>query len=183
VLGNDTSLRIGRSGRFGRKGVAINFVKDDDIRILRDIEQFYSTQIDEMVRLLCWCTLALTYVANERRRADLSLALRASCCCPSISNILLRRSTSSRGPLGCFSCALRNKRLCHPCVLRDGLAPPPHPPLPPCGPLLPDHRGTHHPSVALHDPHIPPPTSPYLPYLPLPPPTSPPPTVPCRARG
>ncbi|KXS15097.1 eIF4AIII [Gonapodya prolifera JEL478] len=40
--------RIGRSGRFGRKGVAINFVKQDDIRILRDIEQFYSTQIDEM---------------------------------------------------------------------------------------------------------------------------------------
>merc|ERR1740129_2713053 len=40
--------RIGRSGRFGRKGVAINFVKSDDIRILRDIEQFYSTQIDEM---------------------------------------------------------------------------------------------------------------------------------------
>merc|ERR1712060_565423 len=40
--------RIGRSGRFGRKGVAINFVKNDDIRILRDIEQFYSTQIDEM---------------------------------------------------------------------------------------------------------------------------------------
>ncbi|KAF0307115.1 Eukaryotic initiation factor 4A-III [Amphibalanus amphitrite] len=40
--------RIGRSGRFGRKGVAINFVKADDIRILRDIEQYYSTQIDEM---------------------------------------------------------------------------------------------------------------------------------------
>jgi len=40
--------RIGRSGRFGRKGVAINFVKDDDLRILRDIEQYYSTQIDEM---------------------------------------------------------------------------------------------------------------------------------------
>uniref|UniRef100_A0A7S1B6M8 RNA helicase n=1 Tax=Corethron hystrix TaxID=216773 RepID=A0A7S1B6M8_9STRA len=40
--------RIGRSGRFGRKGVAINFVRDDDIRILRDIEQYYSTQIDEM---------------------------------------------------------------------------------------------------------------------------------------
>ncbi|KAF9620561.1 hypothetical protein IFM89_013226 [Coptis chinensis] len=40
--------RIGRSGRFGRKGVAINFVIDDDIRILRDIEQYYSTQIDEM---------------------------------------------------------------------------------------------------------------------------------------
>eukprot|EP00227_Mantoniella_beaufortii_P018691 CAMPEP_0197588984 /NCGR_PEP_ID=MMETSP1326-20131121/10062_1 /TAXON_ID=1155430 /ORGANISM="Genus nov. species nov., Strain RCC2288" /LENGTH=400 /DNA_ID=CAMNT_0043153867 /DNA_START=268 /DNA_END=1470 /DNA_ORIENTATION=+ len=40
--------RIGRSGRYGRKGVAINFVKADDIRILRDIEQYYSTQIDEM---------------------------------------------------------------------------------------------------------------------------------------
>lgn len=40
--------RIGRSGRFGRKGVAINFVRTDDIRILRDIEQYYSTQIDEM---------------------------------------------------------------------------------------------------------------------------------------
>jgi ATP-dependent RNA helicase len=40
--------RIGRSGRFGRKGVAINFVRNDDIRVLRDIEQYYSTQIDEM---------------------------------------------------------------------------------------------------------------------------------------
>jgi len=40
--------RIGRSGRFGRKGVAINFVNNEDIRILRDIEQFYATQIDEM---------------------------------------------------------------------------------------------------------------------------------------
>ena len=28
--------------------MAINFVKSDDIRILRDIEQYYSTQIDEM---------------------------------------------------------------------------------------------------------------------------------------
>lgn len=40
--------RIGRSGRFGRKGVAINFVASDDVRILRDIEQYYSCQIDEM---------------------------------------------------------------------------------------------------------------------------------------
>ena len=40
--------RIGRSGRFGRKGVAINFVKNDDVKILRNIEQYYSTQIDEM---------------------------------------------------------------------------------------------------------------------------------------
>ncbi|KWU44956.1 DEAD-domain-containing protein [Rhodotorula sp. JG-1b] len=40
--------RIGRSGRFGRKGVAINFVTNDDIRVLRDIELFFSTQVDEM---------------------------------------------------------------------------------------------------------------------------------------
>ena len=40
--------RIGRSGRFGRKGVAINFVTEEDVRVLRDIEQYYSTQIDEM---------------------------------------------------------------------------------------------------------------------------------------
>merc|ERR1712147_255458 len=40
--------RIGRSGRFGRKGVAINFIVSDDVRVLRDIEQFYNTQIEEM---------------------------------------------------------------------------------------------------------------------------------------
>jgi len=40
--------RIGRSGRFGRKGVAINLVTDDDMKILRDIETYYRTIIDEM---------------------------------------------------------------------------------------------------------------------------------------
>jgi len=40
--------RIGRGGRFGRKGVAINFVTEDDIRTMKDIEQFYSTSIEEM---------------------------------------------------------------------------------------------------------------------------------------
>ena len=40
--------RIGRSGRFGRKGTAINFVTYYDIRKLHEIEQFYSTQIEEM---------------------------------------------------------------------------------------------------------------------------------------
>mmetsp|Transcript_3719 Transcript_3719/g.6111 ORF Transcript_3719/g.6111 Transcript_3719/m.6111 type:complete len:417 (-) Transcript_3719:485-1735(-) len=40
--------RIGRSGRFGRKGVAINFVTDGDVRYLRDIEGFYQTEIKEM---------------------------------------------------------------------------------------------------------------------------------------
>ena len=43
--------RIGRSGRFftsGRKGVAINFLTSGDVRYLRDIEQFYNTQVEEM---------------------------------------------------------------------------------------------------------------------------------------
>jgi len=40
--------RIGRGGRFGRKGVAINFVTAEDVRMMREIEQFYSTQIEEM---------------------------------------------------------------------------------------------------------------------------------------
>jgi len=40
--------RIGRSGRFGRKGVAINFVTNDDTRAMRELEAFYGTQIEEM---------------------------------------------------------------------------------------------------------------------------------------
>jgi translation initiation factor 4A len=40
--------RIGRSGRFGRKGVAINFVTQEDVAALRQLEQFYNTQIEEM---------------------------------------------------------------------------------------------------------------------------------------
>jgi translation initiation factor 4A len=41
--------RIGRGGRFGRKGVAINFVVgQDDMRTLKEIEQHYNTQIDEL---------------------------------------------------------------------------------------------------------------------------------------
>ncbi|XP_031624212.1 eukaryotic initiation factor 4A-like isoform X3 [Contarinia nasturtii] len=40
--------RIGRGGRFGRKGVAINFVTEKDKRTLQDIETFYNTRIEEM---------------------------------------------------------------------------------------------------------------------------------------
>jgi len=40
--------RIGRGGRFGRKGVAINFVTDEDMRILKELEEFYKTSIVEM---------------------------------------------------------------------------------------------------------------------------------------
>jgi len=40
--------RIGRSGRFGRKGVAINFVTNNDVRAMKEIERYYHTQIEEM---------------------------------------------------------------------------------------------------------------------------------------
>lgn len=40
--------RIGRSGRYGRKGVAINMITDRDIDYLKHIESFYDTQIMEM---------------------------------------------------------------------------------------------------------------------------------------
>ena len=40
--------RIGRSGRFGRKGVAINLITFTDISKLHDIEKYYSTQIEEL---------------------------------------------------------------------------------------------------------------------------------------
>ena len=37
--------RIGRSGRFARKGLAINLVTMDELPLLQDIEMFYSTTI------------------------------------------------------------------------------------------------------------------------------------------
>merc|ERR1712000_604745 len=40
--------RVGRSGRFGRKGVAINFVTNEDVQSLRELEAFYHTQVPEM---------------------------------------------------------------------------------------------------------------------------------------
>jgi translation initiation factor 4A len=40
--------RIGRSGRWGRKGVAINFVTRRDDKIVREIEKYYNTQIEEL---------------------------------------------------------------------------------------------------------------------------------------
>merc|ERR1712118_497552 len=40
--------RIGRSGRYGRKGTAINFVTDFDVRKMNDIEKYYHTQIEEL---------------------------------------------------------------------------------------------------------------------------------------
>ena len=40
--------RIGRSGRYGRKGKAINFVTKYDFNRMKDIEQYYSTHIEAL---------------------------------------------------------------------------------------------------------------------------------------
>ena len=40
--------RIGRSGRWGRKGIAINFTCKHDITRLKKFEEYYQTQIVEM---------------------------------------------------------------------------------------------------------------------------------------
>jgi len=40
--------RIGRSGRWGRKGTGINFITRRDIIKMREIENYYSTQIEEL---------------------------------------------------------------------------------------------------------------------------------------
>jgi translation initiation factor 4A len=40
--------RIGRSGRFGRKGVAINLIAGNDFRKMNEIERAYNTKVDPM---------------------------------------------------------------------------------------------------------------------------------------
>ena len=40
--------RIGRSGRYGRKGVAINFITDEDYEQLENIKKYYNTNILQM---------------------------------------------------------------------------------------------------------------------------------------
>jgi len=40
--------RIGRSGRWGRKGTGINFVTRRDARKIRELEEFYSINIEEL---------------------------------------------------------------------------------------------------------------------------------------
>ena len=40
--------RIGRSGRYGRKGTAINFITDHDIEKIDELKTFYNTSIEEL---------------------------------------------------------------------------------------------------------------------------------------
>ena len=40
--------RIGRSGRYGRKGVAINLVNNREEEYIRELEEYYKIQINEL---------------------------------------------------------------------------------------------------------------------------------------
>ncbi|CAL9095456.1 unnamed protein product [Musa textilis] len=62
--------RIGRSGRFGRKGWAINFVTRDDEQMLVDVQKFYNVVIEELpanaVELISEGSLTMGEVGNDR---------------------------------------------------------------------------------------------------------------------
>jgi len=40
--------RIGRSGRYGKKGVAINLIYGDEMNCLKEIEEIYSTKMNDL---------------------------------------------------------------------------------------------------------------------------------------
>jgi len=40
--------RIGRSGRYGRRGLALNFISNYDKNLINELENFYNTQISEL---------------------------------------------------------------------------------------------------------------------------------------
>jgi len=42
--------RIGRSGRHGRNGTAINFAIGNDLKRLNELERYYQTKIDPLPR-------------------------------------------------------------------------------------------------------------------------------------
>ena len=74
--------RIGRSGRFGRKGVAINFVTVEDVRILRDIEQYYSTRESRAARTSIADECRDRRDANEREQSIFSEFIMLMCRSP-----------------------------------------------------------------------------------------------------
>ena len=45
---NNREFYIHRIGRCGHRGFAINFITQEDVRYMRDIEEFYETQFEEM---------------------------------------------------------------------------------------------------------------------------------------
>ncbi len=51
--------RIGRSGRFGRKGVSVNLISGDEMNLMMDIEKTYSTKIDILPKDISVLNVAL----------------------------------------------------------------------------------------------------------------------------
>ena len=50
--------RIGRSGRYGRKGTAINLISGDDSRALKEIQDMYKIDIETLPQDLSKISLA-----------------------------------------------------------------------------------------------------------------------------
>jgi translation initiation factor 4A len=50
--------RIGRSGRYGRKGTAINLLGPDDLRSMKEIEEYYKISVDQLPQDLSALALA-----------------------------------------------------------------------------------------------------------------------------
>jgi translation initiation factor 4A len=50
--------RIGRSGRYGRKGTAINLLSPDDMRSMKEIEDYYKISVDQLPQDLSALALA-----------------------------------------------------------------------------------------------------------------------------
>lgn len=40
--------RAGRAGRFGRPGLVINFLRNNDVRAMKDIERYYRFTVEEL---------------------------------------------------------------------------------------------------------------------------------------
>ena len=61
--------RIGRGGRFGRKGVAINFVTTSDVMMLREIES-------EFPVILCLLSTVIDFQISQNSTAPRSMRCR-----------------------------------------------------------------------------------------------------------
>jgi len=42
------TYRIGRSGRYGKKGFAVNLVTRKDAHVIQGLQEFYKTKIEEL---------------------------------------------------------------------------------------------------------------------------------------
>lgn len=60
-LVNINVCRIGRSGRFGRKGAAINFITRDDREMFAEVQKYYTTRISELPSKSTYIMLDLSF--------------------------------------------------------------------------------------------------------------------------